>query len=90
MSYLNLASIIKRLRAGVVTLSEGEIKTLLNYLLERQDELTREIESLRGSSSTRNVEEQSPESGVRRGRKPKQDKGVPSSSAGDARPNSNS
>tara|TARA_R100000951_G_scaffold116772_2_gene130646 strand:- start:2547 stop:2867 length:321 start_codon:yes stop_codon:yes gene_type:complete len=90
MSYLKIPSIIKRLQAGVVTLSDGEMKALINYLLERQDELIRQVESLRRSESTGSTEEEDTGDGVRRGRKPKQNKGNPSSTTGDVRSSSHS
>ncbi len=75
MSFLQLESIIKRLRSGVVQLSDGEVKTILNHLMDQVDELKRQVESLRRPESSGGIEAKNTDGRVRRGRKPKQDSG---------------
>lgn len=84
MSYLNLQSILNRLRSGVAVMSDGEIKTILNYLVEQVNELSGQVESLRRSESTRGSQEENSYGGVRRGRKPKQNSGETGETSGDA------
>lgn len=84
MSYLNLQSILSRLRSGVAVMSDGEIKTILNYLVEQVNELNGQVESLRRSESTGRTQEEDSNSGVRRGRKSKQDSGETGKTTGDA------
>ena len=84
MSYLEMESVKQRLRNGISPLSTGEIKTLLNHLMEEVDELKGQLEGLRRSQSTGTPEKKDPSSGVRRGRKPKHNSGETSQTSGDA------
>ena len=75
MAYLNLDSILRRLQAGAVPLSDGEVKTLLKHLVDQVNELSGQIESLRRSEPTRSSQSEDSSGGVRRGRKPKHNQG---------------
>lgn len=84
MSYLNLESILRRLRSGVSNLTPGEIRSLINYLVETTDELNKQVESLRRSVSPGSLEKEDSGDRVRRGRKPKQDTREVSETSGNA------
>ena len=84
MAYLNLDSILRRLQAGAVPLSDGEVKTLLKYLVDQVNELSGQIESLRRSESTGGSQSEDSSGGVRRGRKPKQDSRETGEASGNA------
>ena len=84
MSFLNLENILKRLRSGISPLSTGEQRAVLNYLVDRINELEQQIESLRRSESSPSSKDQDTGNRVRRGRKPKQDSGKISSTPRDA------
>lgn len=82
MTFLQMDAILKRLRAGVVMLSPGEQRAIMNYLVDQVDELKRQVESLRGSELTQRSEESDTNGRVRRGRKPNKDEGEISPSSG--------
>lgn len=84
MSYISIDAILSRLRNGVSPLSEGETKSILNYLVDQVNELSGQIKSLRGPEPSGSIEEEDTGSGVRRGRKPKQDSGKISQTSRDA------
>lgn len=84
MSYMTKESIIRRLRSGAVIISDGEVKTMLNHLLDTVDELSEQIESIRRSCPAGNSSEEDTSAGVCGGRESKQDKGKASSSTGNA------
>ena len=83
MSYLKIDAILQRLRNGISMLSQGEQRTILNYLVDQVDELKQQVESLRGPESSSSPKKEDTGNRVRRGRKPKQDSGETSSTAGD-------
>ena len=83
MSYLKMDAILQRLRNGISMLSQGEQRTILNYLVDQVDELKQQVESLRGPESSSSPKKEDTGNRVRRGRKPKQDSGETSSTAGD-------
>lgn len=84
MSYLSKEAILLRLRSGVTSITDGEVKAVLNLLLEKVDELTKQVESIRRSGSAGESTEKSTGDRVHRGRKPKQDEGKAGSSPGNA------
>jgi len=84
MSFLSKDAIMFRLTSGNVELTDGEVKSILNMLVEKTNEIERSIESLRRSESTEGSSGKDSSSGVRRGRKPKQNSGETSKDSGHA------
>lgn len=84
MSYLSKEAILLRLRSGVTSITDGEVKAVLNHLLEKVDELTKQVEDLCRSCPAGESPEKDTSDGVCGGRKSKQDEGKAGSSPGNA------